>query len=105
MKKGRPAYTVSALAAPGDARRLAAVLAAETGTFGVRATTMMRWPAPRSDDEVEVAGMTLRIKVRAGPGPRIKVEHDDAADAARRLGLPVFEVVSQAEEAWRRRRP
>jgi uncharacterized protein (TIGR00299 family) protein len=105
MKKGRPAYTVSALAAPGDARRLAAVLAAETGTFGVRATTMARWPAPRSDDEVEVAGTTLRIKVRAGPGPRIKVEHDDAADAARRLGLPVFEVVSQAEEAWRRRRP
>jgi hypothetical protein len=32
----------------------------------------------------------------------VKVEHDDAARVARRTGLPVREVVSRAEEAWRR---
>jgi len=34
---------------------------------------------------------------------RVKVEHDDATRAARRTGLPLREVVSLAEEAWRRR--
>ena len=41
-----------------------------------------------------------RVKVSAG---RVKVEHDDAALAAKQTGLPVREVISLAEEAWRRR--
>ena len=40
------------------------------------------------------------IRVKVGPG-RVKVEHDDAVRAARRLQLPVREVVSRAEETWR----
>jgi uncharacterized protein (DUF111 family) len=51
-------------------------------------------------DEVEVGGERIGMKVTSG---RAKVEHDDAARAARRLGLPLREVVSRAEEAWRRR--
>jgi uncharacterized protein (DUF111 family) len=47
---------------------------------------------------VEVEGGSVRVKV--GPG-RVKVEHDDAARVARRTGLPVREVVSRAEAAWR----
>jgi uncharacterized protein (DUF111 family) len=43
------------------------------------------------------------VRVKVGPG-RVKVEHDDAARAARQIGLPLREVVSLAEEAWRRRR-
>ncbi|MDP8954699.1 MAG: nickel pincer cofactor biosynthesis protein LarC [Actinomycetota bacterium] len=104
MKKGRPAHLVSALVDPLDSRRLAEVLARETGTFGVRATSTERWPSPRAVEEVEVAGFTLRVKVMDGPGGRAKVEHDDAVIAARGLALPVFEVVSRAEEAWRSRR-
>ncbi len=104
MKKGRPAHLVSALVDPLDSRRLAEVLARETGTFGVRATSTQRWPSPRAVEEVEVAGFTLRVKVMDGPGGRAKVEHDDAVIAARGLALPVFEVVSRAEEAWRSRR-
>ncbi len=101
MKKGRPAHTVSALADPALVGPLAAVLAEETGSLGVRATPLTRWPQPRTRDEVEVAGGRIRVKV--GPG-RVKVEHDDALRVARRSGLPVREVVSQAEEAWRRAR-
>lgn len=100
MKKGRPAHTVSVLADPALAGELASVLRAETGSLGVRGSTIERWPSPRTYDEVEVHGLPVRVKV--GPG-RVKVEHDDAALAARRTGLPLREVVSLAEEAWRRR--
>jgi hypothetical protein len=91
---------VSALADPALASQVAQVLTAETGTLGVRTETMGRWPAARVLDEVEVEGVPVRVKVSAG---RVKIEHDDAARAARRTGLPLREVVSRAEEAWRRR--
>ena len=91
MKKGRPAHTVSALCDPSLARQVAATLTAETGSLGVRGQTFERWPSPRREDEVDVDGALIRVKV--GPG-RVKVEHDDAVRAARRLQLPVREVVS-----------
>ncbi|RMH77461.1 MAG: nickel pincer cofactor biosynthesis protein LarC [Actinomyces sp.] len=100
-KKGRPAHVVSALVDPSLAGQVAEVLVAETGSFGVRATRLERWPRARRFDTVEVEGRTVRIKVSAG---RAKVEHEDAARLARQVGLPLREVVSRAEEAWRRSR-
>ncbi|MGI8810804.1 MAG: nickel pincer cofactor biosynthesis protein LarC [Acidimicrobiales bacterium] len=102
MKKGRPAHTVSALVDPVLADQVAAVLVAETGSLGLRGETLQRWPAARVNGQVDVGGVPVRVKVGAG---RVKVEHDDAARAARRTGLPLREVVSRAEEAWRRRDP
>jgi uncharacterized protein (TIGR00299 family) protein len=102
MKKGRPAHTVSALADPSLTTAVAAVLTRETGSLGVRGQTLERWPSPRTTDEVDVGGMPVRVKVAPG---RVKVEHDDAARAARRLGVPLREVVSRAESAWRDRDP
>jgi uncharacterized protein (TIGR00299 family) protein len=99
MKKGRPAYTVSAMCDPALGSQIAAVLRRETGSLGVRGTTLDRWPAARSEEEVEVAGYPLRVKVSAG---RIKVEHDDAARVAQRTGIPLREVISLAEESARR---
>ncbi len=99
-KKGRPAHVVAALADPSLAGQVAEVLVAETGSLGVRATSVERWPRARRFDEVVVEGRTVRIKVSAG---RAKVEHEDAARLARQVGLPLREVVSRAEEAWRRR--
>ena len=100
MKKGRPAYTVSALVDPALGAQAAQVLTAETGSLGVRGQTLQRWPAARDVAEVEVEGLPVRVKVSAG---RVKVEHDDAARTARRTGLPLREVVARAETAWRRR--
>jgi uncharacterized protein (DUF111 family) len=40
----------------------------------------------------------VKVKVTAG---RVKAEHDDAAQAARALGLPLREVTRRAEQAWR----
>jgi uncharacterized protein (TIGR00299 family) protein len=100
MKKGRPAHTVRALADPSLASQVAEVLTETTGSLGVRGLRMERWPSARALDEVEVEGLPVRVKV--GPG-RVKVEHDDAARAARSTGLPLREVISLAEEAFRRR--
>jgi hypothetical protein len=102
MKKGRPAYTVSALCDPALAAQVADVLTDETGSLGVRGTTLERWPRARDETTVDVAGLAVRVKVSPG---RVKVEHDDAARAARRAGLPLREVVSQAEAEVRRLQP
>ncbi len=98
MKKGRPAYTVSVLADPVLAPELAAQLCAETGSLGVRGRVLERWPRAREEAVVDVGGMPVRVKVGAG---RIKVEHDDAAAAARHLALPLREVMARAEAAAR----
>jgi len=100
MKKGRPGTVVHVLCDPSAARELRGVLRAETGTLGVRATSVERWAAARSFDAVEVDGNLIRIKVSPG---RIKAEHDDVARAARRNGQPLREVAFRAEAAWRAR--
>jgi uncharacterized protein (DUF111 family) len=96
MKKGRPAHTVHALCDPALADDVGRVLLAETGSLGLRAHQLDRWPQQRDEEVVLVAGQPLRVKVAAG---RVKVEHDDAAAAARRLGLPLREVLRLAEGA------
>src|SRR5436305_7782880 len=63
MKKGRPAYTVSALVDPALGAQAAQVLTAETGSLGVRGQTLQRWPAARDVAEVEVEGLPVRVKV------------------------------------------
>jgi uncharacterized protein (DUF111 family) len=100
MKKGRPAFTVSALTDPSLVDQVARVLTDETGSFGVRGTRLERWPAARTTEVVELDGMPVRIKV--GPG-RAKAEHDDAARIARRTGAPLREVAARAETVWRGR--
>ncbi len=99
MKRGRPGHVVSALAEPRSVPELRRVLHRETGTLGVRAARLERWPAERTVDVVEVSGHRVRLKVSAG---RVKAEHRDAASAARALDLPVREVAFAAESAWRR---
>lgn len=100
MRRGTPAHTVSALVDTSLAAQVADVMVAETGTMGLRGQRLERWPAARQVDEVDIDGRRVRVKVSAG---RVKVEHDDAARAARHIGIPVRDVVSLAEEAWRRR--
>ena len=94
MKKGRPAHTVAALVDPADAERLAALLLAETGSLGLRATTVERWPQRRADTTIDLDGQLIRVKVADG---RAKPEHDDAVAAARALGRPLRDVLRDAE--------
>ena len=98
MKKGRPAHTVSVLCDPIDAERLRTVLVERTGTLGVRASSLVRWPQRRTSATVEVDGHPIGVKLT---DRRVKVEFDDAARAALALGRPVAEIISRAEQAGR----
>jgi len=100
MKKGRPGHTVSVLVDPVLSRSVGAVLQSETGTLGVRGTTVERWPAARTMDLVEVDGTPVRVKVSPG---RVKAEQRDAARVATTRRLPLREVIFRAEAAWRQR--
>ena len=94
MKKGRPAHTVHALCDPALGARIASVLVYETGSLGIRGSTIERWPQQRAEAVVDVEGHAVRVKLAAG---RVKVEHDDAAAAARALGWPLRAVLAAAE--------
>lgn len=102
MKKGRPAHTVHALCDEAVLDDVAAVLVRETGTLGLRASTVERWPQERREEVVTVRGHEIRVKVGSG---RIKVEHDDAARVAGAVGRPLRDVLHEAEQAARRSIP
>jgi hypothetical protein len=98
MKKGRPGQVLHVLT---DAALLAALRAEVervTGTMGVRATVVERWPLARHMDQVMVDGIRVRMKVTSG---RVKAEFDDVAAVAAKTGASLHEVSSRAEEAWR----
>jgi hypothetical protein len=99
MKKGRPGQVVSVLADVALAEELRRILAAETGSLGVRHQLLERWAATRRIEEVRLDDQVVRVKVSPG---RVKAEHDDALAVARHLGVPVREILARAEEAWRR---
>ncbi|HUV17421.1 MAG TPA: nickel pincer cofactor biosynthesis protein LarC [Ilumatobacteraceae bacterium] len=93
MKKGRPAHTVSVLCDPSGIATMRAILVRETGTLGVRMSSLQRWPQQRAETTVEVDGHPIRAKVAEH---RIKVEFDDAAAAAAAIGVPVRVVLDRA---------
>ena len=97
MKKGRPAFKVSALADVSVSRTIRKVLVEETGTLGVRAQQLERWPQPRHEDVVELDGGPVRIKVT---NQRVKAELEDATKVARASGRPLREVISLVEASW-----
>lgn len=92
MKKGRPAHTVHALCDPALLDRVRQVMVDETGTLGVRGSTMNRWPQQRDVEVIDLDGHAVRVKRTAG---RVKVEHDDAVVAAAALGLPLRVVMER----------
>lgn len=102
MKKGRPAHVLSVLADPAVAGALADVMLAETGSLGVRAAALQRWPRARTTEQVHVDGLPVRLKIAAG---RVKVEYDDAVRVAATSGRPLREVMELALEAWRQGAP
>lgn len=95
MKKGRPAHTVHVLGRPEDVAELRSVLLEHTGTFGVRSYEVDKYALPRSWVPVDVAGHVVRVKVAhsAGVVRQVTPEFDDAEQVARKLGLPVREVL------------
>jgi uncharacterized protein (DUF111 family) len=94
MKKGRPAHTVHALCDDAAFGEVHHTLIAETGSLGVRASIVSRWPQRRDERVVDLDGHSIRVKVGSG---RVKVEHDDALAVAHATGRPLREVLAEAE--------
>jgi len=98
MKKGRPALTISALCEEPLAAAVTECLLRETTTIGVRRTPIARSERPRQVVSVETSFGPIAVKVSAGPHgpPRLKPEFDACAEAARRAGVSVMDVIEQA---------
>lgn len=96
MKKGRPAHIVHALCREDTVAAVAATIRAETGSLGVRAHPVDRWPSPRAAGTVLVDGHAIAVKHTSG---RAKVEHDDAVAVAAATGRPLRDVLRDAEAA------
>ncbi len=121
MKKGRPAHTVHAICDESVRGRVMEVLISETGTLGVRAHHVERWPQPRDEITVTIvidgAEHELSAKLlRGGHGRnndilrddvlrvdsiRVDIEFSDAARIARATGRPIREILAMAELAAR----
>jgi pyridinium-3,5-bisthiocarboxylic acid mononucleotide nickel chelatase len=98
MKKGRPAFTLSALMGTAEIDRVLDVVYRETTTLGVRVREVTKDELAREWIEVEVAGQSVRVKMgrRGGVIVTMAPEHEDAVRAARATGLPLKEVYSEA---------
>jgi pyridinium-3,5-bisthiocarboxylic acid mononucleotide nickel chelatase len=96
MKKGRAAHSLHALCGDDRCSEIVAIIKAETGTLGVRSTSVQRWPSPRSTVLVDVGGQSIAVK--RGPDGS-KAEFDDVARAAAALERPLRWVRAAAEAA------
>lgn len=93
MKKSRPAFELRVLCTPAAAASLRATMSEETGTLGIRERSVTKHVQPRHIDEVEVAGVTVRVKV----GPHgAKPEHDDLVAVAALTGRPLRDLAAEA---------
>jgi hypothetical protein len=96
------------VAAAGEGKRLAAVMAEELGTLGVRSVPAVhRFTAERSIREIPVTiqGEERKVRIKCGllQGRIIslKAEYEDVSSWARNLGIPARTVARITEaQAW-----
>ena len=92
MKKGRPGTVLSFLCKPADLGRLAALVMAETGTLGVRYTSLRRIVQPRKIEERDTQFGPVRFKVSEyGEKP----EYEDCRRIAREQGIPCRNIMQK----------
>jgi uncharacterized protein (TIGR00299 family) protein len=98
MKKGRPAYTVTALCPLAASDAVRRVLLTETSTIGLRETGVRKRALDRDVRPVLVDGETIAVKVAVLDGVYVNVspEYDDVLAAADKLGRPVKAVLTAA---------
>jgi uncharacterized protein (TIGR00299 family) protein len=98
MKKNRPGTLVRVIARPEDQETLAQVLLAETSTLGVRIYAAERRCERRDSVEVETPHGKVRIKVSAGGA--YAPEYEDCRKAALASGVPLKQVMAEANLAY-----
>ncbi len=103
MKKGRPAITVSAMAAPAAVAEVERAFFRCSTTIGVRRYPVERTVLARSLVQVETAYGPVRVKVGAAGGQVVgaQPEFEDCRRRAAATGASVREVMSAAAAASR----
>lgn len=103
MKRGRPAATLSVLCDPASEQTVRSIMFRETTTLGMRRRVIEKWTLSRESVTVEVAGMTVRVKVGSDPTGVMgaAAEYVDCAQVARETGLPLKQIYAMALEAAR----
>jgi uncharacterized protein (TIGR00299 family) protein len=98
MKKGRPAFVLSAIARAEDGDRVAHAILRETTSIGVRRHGVSRVERPRRMIEAATPYGPIPVKVAEGPfgPPQVKPELDACAAAAKKHGVPLREVIRAA---------
>ena len=98
MKKGRPAWQVSALAPPDAVPAVERAFFLNSTTLGVRRTLMQRSVLSRSQARMETRFGPVTVKVAADASGILGAmpEFDDCQRLANKAGVPVREVLSAA---------
>ena len=97
MKKNRPGVLLSVIARPEDRENLAALIFAETTTFGIRLYQAERRVQARRFTDVETGYGKVRVKVTdSGFAP----EFEDCKRLANKSGKPLKQVLADANLAY-----
>ena len=101
MKKGRPGHILSVLGEPARADALIAVMIAHTTSFGVRRTSLHKYPVPRGWVDLPLDDSVVGIKIAHQDGRIVRAtpEFDDVAALADERRQPVLTVMDQAHAA------
>lgn len=98
MKKNRPGHLLQVIARPEDQEALAAVVFAETSTFGLRFYTAERRVAARRHVEVKLAYGAVRVKI--GDHGSFAPEFEDCRQLAAQSGRALKQVLADANLAY-----
>ena len=102
MKKGRPAFLLSALCTEINKTAVEDVVFAETSSIGVRWQQIRRTVADRSMVDVQTEWGTVGVKVAERDGQVINVapEFGDCRHLAEQSGAPLKKIYQAALQAW-----
>lgn len=105
MKKSRPGFHLTVLAAPGDRERLGRMMLEETSTLGIREATARRRPLRRSWKRVDTPYGKVRVKVSGPVGGHRKFapEYEDCQRLAREHEVPLRVVWEHAQREYMNR--
>lgn len=100
MKKNRPGMVLSVIARPEDRERLMALIFAETSTLGVRFHEAERRVKARTIIEIETPHGNVQIK--AADDGTFAPEYEDCKRLAAETGLPLRQILDEANQAYRK---
>ncbi|MEW6201008.1 MAG: nickel pincer cofactor biosynthesis protein LarC [bacterium] len=107
MKKGRPGTLLNVLCEEPQVPQIVEIILKETTTLGMRLQRTERVKLPRQVEMVETRFGIIRVKIalRDGRIENISPEYEDCANAARKTGVSLLEVMRETSEEAHRRFP